>query len=120
MAPPDFSKETLDGQAVEIGPGAWVLGVAHTAGGIANLKLNNRMFAFKLKLKKDLGSHSAGSDVLFLYGLGTEPSVQGVKKLEESIGLKAVRFHLFAYYMHITLMIYNMLNISLQSGGHDE
>ena len=30
---PDFSKETLDGQAAEIGPGAWVLGMDHTAGG---------------------------------------------------------------------------------------
>jgi len=77
------------------------------------------MFAFKLKLKKDLGSHSAGSDVLFLYGLGTEPSVQGIKKLEETTGLKAVRFHLFAYIC--TLLLYDIhAQHFFATGGHDE
>ena len=30
---PDFSLETLDGQATKIGKGAWVFGTDHTPGG---------------------------------------------------------------------------------------
>ena len=30
---PDFSQETLDGQATKIGEGAWVFGTDHTPGG---------------------------------------------------------------------------------------
>ena len=56
-----------------------------------NLKLNNRMFAFQLTLKKELGSGmEVGKEVLFLYGLGDIRTVHGVKKLEVQTGLKAV------------------------------
>jgi hypothetical protein len=52
--------------------------------------VNNRAFAFKLKLNKPLGDVSAGQDVLFIWGLGNEMVIEGVKTLEKQTGLKAV------------------------------
>ena len=48
------------------------------------------MFAFKLNLKKPLGGVQQGKDALFLYGIGSDRTVSGVKALEEKTGLKAV------------------------------
>jgi hypothetical protein len=52
--------------------------------------LNNRAFAFKLKLKNDLCGVKKGQDCLFLYGVGNQTTVEGVKDLEKETGLKAV------------------------------
>ena len=90
MAPPDFSKETLDGTPVEYAPGAWVCGEKHEPGGMANVKVNNRAFVFKLTLKESLGGVTAGKECLFVFGLGKEGVIRGVKDLEEKTGLKAV------------------------------
>ena len=86
----DFSKEDLDGTAAEFAPGAWVCGEMHYAGGISNIPVNNRTFIFKLKLQKDCGGAAKGDDVLFLWGLGKQPTIDAVKKLESETGLKAV------------------------------
>ena len=88
---PDFSKEDLIGTAAEFAPGAWVLGHAHYPGGMTkNMVLNNRCFVFKLKLHESLGGVAAGDDALFVWGLGNEGAIKGVKDLEEKTGLKAV------------------------------
>lgn len=69
--------------------------------------MNNRAFAFKLKLNKPIGGVSIGQDVLFIWGLGNEMVVKGVKALEEQTGLKAVALmtnggghHLFLKYWY--------------------
>lgn len=51
MSISNFSKEDWNGTAVEFAPGAWVCGEIHSAGGMANFKVNNRAFIFRLKLK---------------------------------------------------------------------
>ena len=55
-----------------------------------NMSLNNRSFAFKLTLKKDLDGVKKGRECLFLYGLGGKGTIEGVKKLQDETGLKAV------------------------------
>lgn len=55
-----------------------------------NIVLNNRCFVFKLKLREALGGVSAGNDALFIFGLGNNGAIKGVKDLEEQTGLKAV------------------------------
>lgn len=52
--------------------------------------MNNRAFAFKLKLNKSLEDVSIGQNVLFIWGIGNEMVIKGVKALEEQTGLKAV------------------------------
>jgi hypothetical protein len=90
MTKPDFSKEDWVGTPSEYAPGAWVIGELHAAGGVSNLKLNCRCFVYKLKLHADLGGVKKGEDCLFIYGLGKEKAIQGVKELEKTTGLKAV------------------------------
>lgn len=51
--------------------------------------MNNRLFVFKLKLKKDLAGKTKGSDVLFVYGATNDAGVESVKKLEKETGLAA-------------------------------
>ena len=55
-----------------------------------NIVLNNRCFVFKLKLREALGGVSAGKDALFVFGLGNDGAIEGVKRLENQTGLKAV------------------------------
>ena len=52
--------------------------------------MNNRAFAFKLKLNKSIGGLSIGENVLFIWGLGNDMVIEGVKILEKETGLKAV------------------------------
>lgn len=108
---PDFSKENSTGKAVAISPGVWVcgkfdlllplnlapdsrisgwIGEVHSPGGVENIKINNRAFVFQLTLENSLGGVPAGQDVLFVYGLGKDGAIKGVKNLEKSTGLKAV------------------------------
>jgi hypothetical protein len=54
------------------------------------MRVNNRAFAFKLKLNKSLEDVSIGQNVLFIWGIGNEMVIKGVKALEEQTGLKAV------------------------------
>ena len=54
------------------------------------MKVNNRTFVFKLKLKESLGGVAAGNDCLFVYAPGNQKIIDGVKKLEKDTGLKAV------------------------------
>jgi len=87
---PDFSREDWNGTAAEYAQGAWVCGEAHAPGGIENLRLNNRAFVFRLTLKEDLGGVRKGNDCLFVFGLGKDGVIRGVKELEKRTGLKAV------------------------------
>jgi hypothetical protein len=86
----DFSKEKLDGIPRLVAPGLWLSGEAHCAGGIQNLKVNNRAFIFKLTLKESLAGVSKGKECLFVHGLGNAKTIEGVKNLEKETGLKVI------------------------------
>ena len=86
----DFSKEDLEGTPVPVADGVWVCGEDHHPAGTQNLKWNNRSFVFRLKLHKDLAGVKKGNDVLFINGLGKQPTLEKVKLLSKETGLQVV------------------------------